>query len=39
MSIGDEAESLRPVNVPKWRRAVTSGHRSAAQYGQYPAPM
>ncbi len=38
-SVADEVVSPSPENVPNRESAITKGHRSAAQKGQYSAPM
>src|SRR5438045_4125767 len=37
-SVEDDVVVASPLNVPNRDRAIISGHRSAAQYGQNSAP-
>ena len=39
VSMADEEVPFKPVKVPNFDRAMTIAHRSAAQNGQYSAPM
>ena len=39
VSMADEVVPLKPVKVPNFERAITIAQRSAAQKGQYSAPM